>query len=464
MWRDAPLFRFWRAPVIGLVVLAALSGCARQALEQRAETHRQSAEAWDTFFDTLQPYDDPDLAAYVEGVLARVAGPKAIRPAIQVMDSAYPHAYVSRRTGIRITRGMLATLQNEAELAFVIGHELSHLHQSPTPDFRRLDLKSEQDPAGALARAAEQRMGREVAADLRAAFLLKEAGYDGSAARAVLAGFEREAESDSDAYDMLFRTHPSSARRIALLPPGEKGDVNAERFLKAIEGLPFSLPGAGLRRTGDRIAAPALALSLPAPDGFELTERAGMGEGETLVFSRRRDKMVFTVSVYIAEPREARSALEGPIYRIYSRAVFKDFGGDVSLQGLRDVQTRDIAAGVAGASGVARLSNTDPSAEIWLATYALRERWLTATFLYPTHKRSEARALIETFESGIEPIAAGRRPRIRLERYEQGDRLERLAAGFGEGAEALERFRRLNGLPKGGRPKPGQLLKTIAVE
>ena len=38
-------------------------------------------------------------------------------------------------------------------------------------------------------------MGREVAADLRAAFLLKEAGYDGSAARAVLAGLAEQSRS-----------------------------------------------------------------------------------------------------------------------------------------------------------------------------------------------------------------------------------------------------------------------------
>ncbi len=456
----AILLRYWRGFAAGALVLAALSGCARQSLEQRAALEVKSAAAWDDFLSELTPYDDPALTAYVEGVLKRVAGPKASTPRIQVMDSSYPHAYVSRRYGIRITRGMLATLQSEAELAFIIGHELSHLHQSAGPDFRHLNLKSTKDPAAALARASDQRMGLEVMADQRAAFLLKEAGYDGGAAQRVLASFERGAESDSDGYDMLFRTHPSSAERVALLPPGKKGDVDADRYLQAIDGMPFRLPGAALHQKGGRIIAPSLALTMPAPDGLGFPEN---NDG-SLTFSRPGDNMSFTVSVYVAEPQSAVSALEGPIYKAMSRGIFSDFDGDVSLQSLSDVRQFDIAPGVTGASGVARMTNTDPIAEIWMATIASKQRWMLATYVYPSNRRGQARKVIEAFETGFETIPTQQRPRLRLKRYTPGDRLERLAAGFGKGPEAVERFRWVNGLGKSDMPKSGQLVKTIIQE
>ena len=76
-------------------------------------------------------YNDPGLQAYVEKVGMRLA-PYSHRPQLTyhfaVLDTPVINAFAVPGGYIYVTRGILALMQTEAELAVVLGHELGHVN------------------------------------------------------------------------------------------------------------------------------------------------------------------------------------------------------------------------------------------------------------------------------------------------------------------------------------------------
>ncbi|MEE9230844.1 MAG: M48 family metalloprotease [Acidobacteriota bacterium] len=75
-------------------------------------------------------YDDPELQAYVERLGLRLAG-ESERPHLpwtfRVLDDPVVNAFALPGGYIYLTRGILAYLDSEAELASVLGHEIGHV-------------------------------------------------------------------------------------------------------------------------------------------------------------------------------------------------------------------------------------------------------------------------------------------------------------------------------------------------
>ncbi len=84
-------------------------------------------------------YDDPELAAYVQEVGTRVLEQSHLRRpeadpefrntpfTFRVLDSPVVNAFALPGGFVYVTRGLLAHLQNEAQLAVVLGHEIGHV-------------------------------------------------------------------------------------------------------------------------------------------------------------------------------------------------------------------------------------------------------------------------------------------------------------------------------------------------
>lgn len=75
-------------------------------------------------------YDDLDLQRYVNEVgqrLVKVCDRNYIQYHFQVLDSPVLNAFALPGGYIYITRGLLAELENEAQLAAVLGHEIGHV-------------------------------------------------------------------------------------------------------------------------------------------------------------------------------------------------------------------------------------------------------------------------------------------------------------------------------------------------
>jgi predicted Zn-dependent protease len=108
-----------------LSMLAVLSGCASSASTGR-EMHQE-------MITQGAPYDDPELQAYVNRVGQRLVANSDEPDAtftFTVIDSPDINAFAAPGGYIYINRGLLPYLQNEAELAGVLSHEIGHITAS----------------------------------------------------------------------------------------------------------------------------------------------------------------------------------------------------------------------------------------------------------------------------------------------------------------------------------------------
>lgn len=199
---------------------------------------------------------DAKLQQYVNQVGRWVAS-RSTRPDLAwtfgVIESNDINAFAAPGGYIFVTRGLYVRLQNEAELAGVLAHEIAHVQQQ-----HHLKVLQQQQLIGLGSQllgkqvggdAAVQRLigsGAEIMArglDKSAEFeadrigvvLAARAGYDPWGLPEVLQDIGSVSKSDAGGVALLFKTHPPPDERLAAL-----GDAMGERF-DSINGK--SLPG-----------------------------------------------------------------------------------------------------------------------------------------------------------------------------------------------------------------------------
>jgi len=203
-------------------------------------------------------YDDKELQRYVNQVGLWVAL-QSERPNLPwhfgISDSDHINAFAVPGGYIIITRGMLKQLRNEAELAGVLGHEISHVTQRHhLKALRKTAFASllAEGAAGAtqgkqaelvksLAGPTRELYTRgldksdEFEADRMGVVLAARAGYDPYGLPAVLTTLA-SADPKDTFLTLLYKTHPLPQARIDKIAPGMltldgiKGPQNATRF------------------------------------------------------------------------------------------------------------------------------------------------------------------------------------------------------------------------------------------
>ncbi len=202
----------------------------------------------------------PEVAQYVEGVGARVAAHarrKKIVYRFAIVDNPAPYAFALPGGYVFVTRGMLAVIDSEAELAMVLGHEIAHIdlrhcverYQSAVR-LRKLGLGAAAEIvlAARLPIVQTYRRDQELDADAEGLSLAVAAGYDPRAAARFMSRFasavgqkpvpsasvrapvEELTRAASGALMEYFRSHPLFAERINAL------DAEAARLEKGLKG------------------------------------------------------------------------------------------------------------------------------------------------------------------------------------------------------------------------------------
>lgn len=173
---------------------------------------------------------DPAVQGRVQGILDRLgaaAGNGRAYKAV-VLDDAQPNAYSMGGGHIAITKGMLAKLQSNDELAFVLGHEITHDRNRDVMGGVALDQEKgrlasllSRIPGGrqvvgmfqkmteALTRAVEHQ------ADAGGLDLARKAGFDGGASVRMNERFLQELKAGGGRD--VATTHPPFAERIQRL-------------------------------------------------------------------------------------------------------------------------------------------------------------------------------------------------------------------------------------------------------
>jgi len=215
---------------------------------------------------------DPELVRYVKQVGERIAvhADRKLPYEFNVVNDSSPNAWALPGGKIAINRGLLVELQNEAELAAVLAHEVVHAAARHSAQSMERNLlfqgaliaagvalgDSDYAEVGRLGAqigtaAGQQYYSREAEreADHYGMKYMVRAGYDPNAAVELQQTFVRLAENKNSSWiEGLFASHPPSPERVAnnrklfaeLGKPG--GELGEQRYRKAIARLVRTKP------------------------------------------------------------------------------------------------------------------------------------------------------------------------------------------------------------------------------
>lgn len=225
------------------------------------------------------------LLEYLRSVGIRLLRHAPSRPfdyEFQIVDQKVPNAFALPGGKIYVSRGLLALVESEDELAGVLGHEIAHAAERHSA--ARIDYSRRLSPfsigylrAGAIAAYSRE---QEHDADRGGQIMAAHAGYD----PAGIARFLRKLDA-SERYEVgwsrlpyFLATHPTSPKRAALASDRaasiswerQAGVADSRRldYYSMIDGLVLGdNPAGGLFEDG-RFIHPELAFSIRFPKGW----------------------------------------------------------------------------------------------------------------------------------------------------------------------------------------------------
>lgn len=220
---------------------------------------------------TYGVYPDANLNQYVAGVgkkLAAVSHQPDLEFHFQVLDSPVVNAFAVPGGFVYMTRGILAYLNDEAELAGVMGHEIGHVTARHSA---KMYSQAQVAQVGLVLGAALSKTFRQFAglaqAGLTVLFLsfsrdherqaddlgvlyASKAGYEGSRMSNMFITLQKlNPQSGRDGLPTWLSTHPDPPDRIEAIKkaaaewqqanPGAKLAVNRNEYLSRLDGLIF---------------------------------------------------------------------------------------------------------------------------------------------------------------------------------------------------------------------------------
>ena len=246
---------------------------------------------------TYGVYDDKELAAYISRLGLALAA-KTQRPGLPyrfaVLDSPVVNAFAVPGGSVYVTRGILAMMSSEAELAAVLGHELGHVNarhsmrRMSQQQLARLglavgsviseDFARYAGLAGAGLQVLFLKYSRddENQADELGVAYARAAGYDPADMAVTFAALQRMGDlSGGGSLPGFLSTHPLTADRIAhvqtLLKPEDKGLVRGnEAYLRRVEDIVYGEDPRQGYVEGGAFHHPVLRFQFSVPAGWKV--------------------------------------------------------------------------------------------------------------------------------------------------------------------------------------------------
>jgi predicted Zn-dependent protease len=415
------------------------------------------------------------LQAYVDGIGQKLAK-HSHRPELQyrftVLDSAEINAFALPGGYIYVTRGIMAFLNSEAELAAVVGHEIGHVtarhsvRQASAAQGTDMALNVLSVFAPTLRGSGVQNLvslfgnaliagyGREheLEADRLGAEYLARAGYDPDAMIRVIGVLKNQELFDAEvakqegreprAYHGLFATHPDNDRRLHEVVGAAKhyrvGNVSDSRdvFLARSNGMVFGdNPHEGVVREGSFYHSD-LAFAFRLPEGWRAQNRpdrlimmpASADAQLVMTLNKRANESPAETLRRVTQGR-ARDIDPSPVGGLPA-AVSSESGGFAAVIHYRD------------------------------ATYVFGGAFKSQE-AYRKHVQA-MRESVRTFHPMTDADKAKARAlTIKLVKADQSTRFAQLAKASPLGRHAEGYLRLMNGFYPHGEPAPGQMLKVV---
>ena len=482
--------RYVQVMAVAIFIAALVSGCAVNPVSGERDFVLMSEDQEISLgrrynreiLEEMPRYDDAALQDYVQRLGARLAANSHRRNLVYrftVVDSPDVNAFALPGGYIYVTRGILAHLNTEAELAAVLGHEIGHVtarhavrqHGAATATnilgaviAARAGFEGAGDIANIVGTAVIRGYGRqqELEADRLGAEYLARSGYDPRAMLRVIGllkaqeGFDqrlaREEGREPRSYHGVFSTHPDNDQRLQTVVKAagrlQTGQWRDERegFLRRLEGLVLGQGREHGVLRGTAFYHDGLGIGLRFPQGWEVENKPD----RLIAWSAGRDAWL-QVSVQDINRRLTP-------YQFLQRRL-----GLKNLQHGKHIRLR----GMPGYTGVTETRTP------------LGRRLTRIVLLFMDDK---AYLFYGAARDGVQPYAYDRvfldtarslhrlsdgerrkaQPlRLVLRRAKAGWRWADLAGSSPLARHAEARLRLLNGQYPNGEPAPGQLLKLV---
>jgi len=295
---------FRRLIAIALALL--LAGCATNpvtghkqfSLVSPEKELQMGREAYPAVVAEYGVYEDSTVQRYVNGIgqrLAKVSHLPNLEWHFTVIDDPAVNAFAMPGGYIYVTRGILAHLNSEAQLAGVLGHEIGHV----TARHSAQQMTQEQIAGVGLGVAsifsrtvaqygqlAQQAMGlmflkysrdHETEADALGVDYATKAGYDPAEIPATYAMLKRVSDRAGQRLPGYMSTHPDpgdrEVRTTSLAAAARAGKtgllVRRDEMLKEANGIVFGDDPRGGYFEGDTFYHPGLAIMMTMPSGWQ---------------------------------------------------------------------------------------------------------------------------------------------------------------------------------------------------
>ncbi|CAA9508317.1 MAG: Putative Zn-dependent protease [uncultured Sphingomonas sp.] len=425
--------------------------------------------------------------AYVDQVGRRMAAYSGVNPQafrFTALNSAVENAFAVPGGYIYITRQLMSLMNDEAELAFVVGHEVGHVaanhaqaRQSAT---RNNSIGSvlgailgsvigggigsalgQLLQTGSQLRTLSFTRAQEYDADRLGVSYLARAGYDPNASATMLAALGR-----ADALELRMQgrdqretpewaqTHPSSANRVAQAgtfarQTGRAGTGlrNRDQFLSQLDGVVVDDDPAQGIIDGRTFTHPDLRLQFSVPTGYLMQN----GTDAVTISGGTAGKAQFSTGRY-----------SGNLENYIAQELQQLTGGQTQLQVVD--RGRTTINGIPAAYLLARANTSSGVVDVSMFAYEFaRDR----AYHFVTLTRSgQGVGPFTSMVNSLRRISAGEataiRPRvIDVVPVRAGDTVQSLAGRMAYRNYQLERFLSLNGLNPNARLTPGQRVKLV---
>jgi len=398
-----------------LLLLLGLGGCITNPVTGRSELAlvtpaRELAIGQQNYVPAQQSQGgqltiDPDLTRYVRGVGERMAAASGVELPYEfvVLNNPVPNAWAMPGGKIAINRGLLTELGSEAELAAVLGHEVTHsaarhgaksmqrgiflqgalvataIIGAQRTDYANQLVGAAQVAAGLISTKYGRDAERE--SDLYGTRWLASAGYDPSAAVDLQQTFVRLSEGrQNDWLSGLFSSHPPSTERVennqklvaqlraegAISPDAERGEARyarAMRFINARKDA-YAAQDAARKALADGDVASALT-QINTALAQEPREASFHGTRGDIRYQQKRFDDAITnyaraierdagyyhyylgrgmATTKLANARTAKSDLETSLKLLPTATAYNELGKIAELEGNQDLALKYYAA------------------------------------------------------------------------------------------------------------------------
>ncbi len=469
-----------------LLIVAAMTACATNPVTGKRELSLMSEEQelsigrdQDTQVrKEMGVYSDEALQKYIMDIgvrLSRVSERPELPWHYTVVDSPAINAFALPGGYIYITRGIMPFLDNEAQLAGVLGHETGHVtarhanqqYSRSTSAGLGLLLGSIFVPAARpFAELGQSGLGvlmlkygrdDEAQADALGVKYASTAGWDPAGVPGMLTTLGRiEEASDSKGVPNWLQTHPVAEDRVQRVQAAVRdAEKTADRFttdrdgyLKRIVGLVFGdNPDQGIVRNGSFLHA-GLRFALEFPQGWDVSN------GQTQVVAKVPSENALILLQEVQKP-VGRSIQEIAL-RHMEGAGFRELdGGRTTINGL------DAFIGTYGGAVqdfgrvIVRAAHIVHDRSIFLVAGIVSE---------PIYARFEP-ALTKSLTS-FRPLTRAEAESIRPNRIDlytarEGDTWQGIAEHQGKGVVKATTLAIMNGHPVSEQPRVGERLKIV---